>query len=99
MLGERIFLSSRPSAEEMKSSVAQICGGALFAHRSSISEGYVTLADGVRVGRVGQARDERGELIGVSEVTSLVFRIPTGKCAFSERLLEEFASVERGMLI
>ena len=99
LLGERVFLSSRPSLEDMRRTVAQICGGALFAHRSSISEGYVTLDGGVRVGIVGQARYERGELIGVSDVTSLVFRIPTGKCLFSERLLEEFVSAERGMLI
>jgi stage III sporulation protein AA len=99
LLGERIFLTARPAPEEIKKTVAEICGGALFAHRSSIAEGYVSLPGGVRVGIVGQARYEKDELVGVSDISSLVFRIPTGKSFCSERLFREFISARRGMLI
>ena len=99
LLGERIFLTSRPTAEEIKKTVSEMCGGALFAHRSSISEGYISLSGGIRVGISGQARYERDELVGVSNITSLVFRIPTGRSFCSDRLFEEFSRSKRGMLI
>jgi stage III sporulation protein AA len=54
----------------------------------------------VRVGVVGTCRYEGERLIGISDISSLVFRFPTGECEFGEELYELYASHSpRGVLI
>ena len=97
--GERIFLSSSISLDEMRKTVESLCGGALYAHRESLSDGYISLEGGVRVGVCGRARYEGGRLVGVSEITSLLFRIPTVRSSACEELLSAWRTSECGMLI
>ncbi len=97
---EIIPLYTKVTRSETESTVSKISDGALYAHRDSIASGYISLSYGVRVGLCGFARYEGGELVGVSDLRSLVFRIPTGECDFSEELAALFRSrVRRGMLI
>ncbi len=56
--------------------VEELCGGSLYAHRETISEGYLTLSGGIRVGICGRAAVENGRLTGVYDVSSLNFRFP-----------------------
>lgn len=53
------------------------CEGALYAHRESLCQGYVTLRDGCRVGVCGRASVEDGRVSAISEVSSLCLRLPT----------------------
>ena len=99
LLNERIILCSTLNREETNSLVNALCEGALYAHRDTLASGYITIRDGIRVGVCGYARYEGGGLVGISDVRSLVFRIPTGECAFREELSEAFRGVRRGMLI
>lgn len=92
--GLNIPLAGRIGAEEMRQTVKRICKGSLYAHRESITKGYLPMSGGVRVGVAGTAKYEGGNLVGVSEVTSLVFRIPTGRCEFGEELIRMWR--ERG---
>ena len=97
---ENIRLFSRIDRSSLEEIVRRVLGGALYAHRDSISSGYVTLDGGVRVGMCGRASYDGGRLVGISEISSLVFRIPTGRCAFSREIYEIFRSgVGAGMLI
>ena len=97
---EWVSLFSTASEEEMGRLVKKLCDGALYAHRDSIASGYLTLRGGVRVGICGHARYEDGSLVGVSDVRSLVFRIPGHRCEFSDELEQIFRSgIGRGMLI
>ena len=97
--GERIYFSSSPTEDEIKKTLSRICDGALYAYRDSIKEGYITLDGGIRVGICGQARYEDSSFIGVSEATSLVFRIPTGASSFTNLLYELWKKTSCGMLI
>lgn len=99
LAGERIYFSSSPTELEIKRTLSLMCEGALYAYRDSIMDGYITLEGGVRVGICGQARYERGSFIGVSNVSSLVFRIPTGVSSFTALLCELWQKTSRGMLI
>lgn len=97
---ERVRLISRIGKEELFHTVEAICGGAVYAYRDTIAEGYLTMARGIRVGLSGRARYEGERLVGVSEIRSLVFRIPTGECEFGEELYSHYLSgIGRGMLI
>ena len=42
--------------------LTRMCDGSLYAYSQNINEGFVTLAGGVRVGVVGRAACERGEV-------------------------------------
>ena len=63
-------------AEEMNRLLRDLCGGSLYAYSQSINQGYLTLPDGIRVGVCGTAAVEGDCVIGVSEVTGLILRIP-----------------------
>lgn len=73
-----------------------LCGGALYAHRDTLINGYITPTNGLRVGVCGKARYDGGKIVGVSEVRSLIFRIPHYTCSFEDRLYELWRSFGRG---
>ena len=97
---ESIRLFSSLSDEESEELVSRLCRGAVYAHRDSIAYGYVSLDGGIRVGVCGKASYDGGRLIGISDMRSLVFRIPSGECAFADELYRTYLSgVGSGMLI
>lgn len=98
--GERMGLSYRLTREECEWLFGRLIDGALYAHRDSIAEGYISLEGGVRVGISGSARYESDRLVGISDIRSLLFRIPTGRCDFSEELYSVYKpGIGQGMLI
>jgi stage III sporulation protein AA len=97
--GDNLSLGASAGADVMSETFKRVCGGAIYAHREDICRGFVTLEGGVRVGVSGYARYEGGEMMGVADVSSLVFRIPTGECSFARELYREWLLGEGGLLI
>lgn len=97
--GERVRLFGRASGESLKHVLEVISDGALYSHRDTVGRGYISLPEGIRVGICGMARYDGGRLVGVSDVTSLVFRLPTGSFDAAAELLDVFVSSDRGILI
>ena len=98
--GRNVALSESASAEEMKETFRRVCGGAVYAHRDDICRGFVSLAGGIRVGVCAEARYERDKVVGVGEVSSLVFRIPAYTCSFAPSLYARWRELgQGGMLI
>ena len=97
--GERVRVPTRVSESDMRETVNKLCEGAVYAHRETLAEGYVSIDGGIRVGVCGRARYECERLVGVTEVSSLVFRIPTKECNFTDELYSAWQSAECGMLI
>lgn len=83
----------------MKEIFKRISGGAAFAHRDDVCRGFITLPMGVRVGVSGRARYDGGSMVGVSDISSLVFRIPSGECPFARELYTRWLTYGGGMLI
>ena len=97
---EYIKLASVFSVEESGDLLFRLCDGAVYAHRDSIASGFIGLRGGVRVGLCGRASYDKGSLVGISDVRSFLFRIPTGECEFAEEILSIYRSgVSLGMLI
>lgn len=97
---ENIRLFSSVDKEETEALVDRLLDGALYAHRDSIAEGYVSLDGGIRVGICGSAAYDGDRLVGVSNMRSLLFRIPSGECEFADELYELYLSgIGSGMLI
>ncbi len=76
-MGEKnILLEGCVSSQELSEIFSKVCGGSLYAHANTISEGYITLCGGVRVGIVGRAVYEDGHAVGVYDISGLCFRLP-----------------------
>ena len=56
--------------------IASLCHNSLYSHMESMTEGYIILKEGVRVGVVGKAVCENGKIKNLSSVNSLNIRIP-----------------------
>ena len=86
-------------AETVSCVFSAVCRGAPYAYRDSILRGYIPFFGGVRVGIAGRAHDDEGKIVGVSDVDSLVFRLPTGKCDFSKEINDICLRARGGVLI
>ena len=90
---------STQSAPYIADIFGALCGGAPYAFRDTVERGFIPLPQGVRVGVAGRARYDGGRLVGVFDVDSLVFRIPSGECDFAEEIRAIFRGGVRGTLI
>ena len=72
-----VELSYIPEKSDMETMTDRLCGGSLYAHRDTLTEGYITLEGGIRVGVCGRAAVENGKIIGIYDVSSLNFRLPS----------------------
>lgn len=99
MAGERVRLLGHTDVDDLRRVLEVLSDGALYSHRDTVGRGYISLSEGVRVGICGTARYDGGALAGVTDITSLVFRLPTGSFDARTELLEAFRSSDRGILI
>ena len=100
LVGEEcVRLFSVVDKECMRWTLDALLDGALYAHRDSLASGFISIGRGVRVGVTGHARYEGERLVGLSDVRSLLFRIPTGECKFADELYSVDLESRGGMLI
>ena len=97
--GERLSLFSSLKCGEAELILSRLLEGGMYAYRDSIKNGYVTLFGGVRIGIVGRGGYSDESFVGLSEIRSLIFRIPQGACSFKSKLYEAFLRSECGVLI
>ena len=97
--GRNVSLDTSLSPLDLKEVFKRICDGAVFAHRDDVCRGFVSLEGGVRVGVCGHARYENGAVVGISDICSLVFRLPTSECSFAKELYDGWQKIGGGMLI
>ena len=97
--GRNVSLGTKVGDDGIKEIFKRVAGGAVFAHREDICRGFITLERGIRVGVCGHARYDGGKIVGVGDISSLVFRLPTGECSFATRLFRRWREIGGGMLI
>ena len=96
---EKIRLFLTVSEKEIEDCLLKLSEGSRYACRDSIANGYIASFGGVRVGVSGTARYDGGSLVGVGEISSLVFRIPTEESEIKSELISAFGKSSRGLLI
>ena len=74
--GKNYFTDVVLREDEVSTILKRMCKDSLYAYTQHINEGYLSLAGGIRVGVCGNARLENGRVIGVSDVSGLMIRIP-----------------------
>lgn len=90
--GETLLLETVLSAEELETILNALCGGSMYAHTATLRQGFITLRGGIRVGVCGRMRTDGGRVLGISEVSSLIFRFPRAMTVVTDdivRLLRE----------
>ena len=97
--GERVRRCSRVELSDISAALELLTDGAIYSRRDTISRGYISIGAGVRVGICGSASYDDGTLVGISEPSALVFRIPTGEFDCRRELLSTFDRCKRGALI
>lgn len=71
-----LFLSAKVSVEDIQSILNIITKGSLYAYRDTLVCGYISLDFGIRVGVIGRASIENGEIVGIYDISEFAFRIP-----------------------
>lgn len=74
--GENLLLTALTTPRELSELLTAICHGSVYAHRAELCEGYIDFDDGIRVGVCGRAVCEGRAIGAITEITSLVFRLP-----------------------
>ena len=99
LLGEKLVLFSSLKRGEAEAVLAALCDEGMYNYRDSIKNGYVTVDGGVRIGLVGRGGYSGDCFVGLSELRSLIFRIPQGVCDFNSELSSAWERAEKGILI
>ena len=74
--------------------VEKLCENSIYAYKSQLCQGFITIKGGHRVGITGTAIEEDGKTINLKYITSLNFRIARQILNCSNKILEEILNVE-----
>ena len=86
------------SHAELKSVFSCLCSYSVYKHMESITDGFITLAGGHRVGVCGTASIRDGRVQAVSEITSLNVRLAKSFVGCADSLLKS-TDPKKGILI
>lgn len=74
--GKNLSINYVASDNEMLSILKAVSHYSLYAYRDTISQGYISLGNGIRIGIIGRASVENGEIIGVYDISEFAIRLP-----------------------
>ncbi len=74
---------------EMKESFNRLCNYSVYSHADSISQGFITLSTGHRVGIGGTAVTEKGKITSIREINSLNIRIAREFIGSADEILKK----------
>ena len=100
-MGRNVVTPAVLSKSEIERVLTRLCEGSVYAFRDTISEGYITLRGGIRVGVCGRAVMSGGRISGVYDIDTLAVRIPHKSPPLGteiKRLIADM-SYTRGVLI
>ncbi len=100
VLSGRCFpLAYAASPDGLSELASLLCRGGAYAYADGMEKGYIPLFGGIRVGVAGTAGYEGGTMVGVSGISSMVFRFPAGRCDFARELEKIFRRQGRGGML
>ncbi len=84
-----ILIEYTVTEKEIMQIVEKICDNSIYAYKNQISEGFITINGGHRIGITGTAVIEQGKIINIKYISSLNFRIAREVKGASNALLKE----------
>lgn len=76
------------SREILKKIVDSMCRGSLYAMQQSLSQGYITLHGGHRVGVCGRCVTENGVITHMADISAICIRISRGITGAADSIME-----------
>ena len=90
-----INLVSNVTKEEIQETFENICEKSIYSYTKQISEGFITIKGGNRVGITGSAVIENGKIINLNYISSLNFRISRQIKDVSNSILKYVINIEK----
>lgn len=91
---EMINLSSNILKEDMQETFENICEKSIYSYTKQISEGFITVKGGNRVGITGSAVMDKDKIINLNYISSLNFRIARQIKDVSNSILKYVINIE-----
>lgn len=82
------------SQQEILQAFEKICESSIYSYRKQICDGYITIRGGNRVGIVGSAVVDNGQVININYISSLNFRIASQRIGCSNKVIEDIIDNE-----
>lgn len=92
---KNLLISQNDILETMKI----LCNFSIYSYQNQIKEGFITLKGGHRVGISGTAVINNNEIINISDISSINFRISREVLGCSDRIFDKFGLDIGGTLI
>lgn len=89
------FVATR---DDLSETLARTAEGSVFAHEETLREGYFTVGNGIRVGVSGRVFAEGEAIRSLTELESLVFRLPRADVS-AEALFAFYTQSSGGILL
>ena len=84
--------------QDVLQSFEKVCENSVYSYRRQICDGYITIRGGNRVGIVGSAIVDNGQVINVNYISSLNFRIARQIIGCSNLIIRELIDYENDSL-
>ena len=84
--------------QEILQAFERICENSVYSYRRQICDGYITIRGGNRVGIVGSAVIDNGQVININYISSLNFRIAREKIGCSNFIIEDILDFENNSI-
>ena len=106
-VGKTILLKFHVTEKIVKYTVSQqeiigclqlICENSIYSYQNQISEGFVTIKGGHRVGITGSCVIENGKPININYICSLNFRIARQVIGSSDKVLKYVLNLEENII-
>ena len=76
----------------------KVCENSVYSYRRQICDGYITIRGGNRVGIVGSAVIDNGQIININYISSLNFRIARQKIGCSNIIIEDIIDIKNNSI-
>ena len=74
--GQNVIINCIVTDDEMLKILKTISHYSLYAYKDTISQGYISLDNGIRIGIIGKASVESGRIVGVYDISEFAIRLP-----------------------
>lgn len=84
--------------QEVLQAFERICENSVYSYTRQICDGYITIRGGNRVGIVGSAVIDNGQVININYISSLNFRIARQKIGCSNFIIKDIIDEQSGSI-
>lgn len=84
--------------QEILQAFEKVCENSVYSYRRQICDGYITIKGGNRVGIVGSAVIDNGQVININYISSLNFRIAREKIGCSNKIIEDIINYKNNSI-